>query len=60
MIEMTSSVMTTVDHDLGRMVDAEVERNGIRGVTGQRSPPLRQMGKGCGSKAITVSARRPG
>lgn len=34
-IEMAPSVMTTVDLDLGQKVGAELERNGVRLVTGQ-------------------------
>jgi NADPH-dependent 2,4-dienoyl-CoA reductase/sulfur reductase-like enzyme len=34
-IEMAPSVMTTVDPDLGQLVGAELQRNGVRVVTGQ-------------------------
>lgn len=34
-IEMTASVMTTVDPDLGQMVGEELRRNGVQVVTGQ-------------------------
>jgi NADPH-dependent 2,4-dienoyl-CoA reductase/sulfur reductase-like enzyme len=34
-IEMTCSVMTTVDPDLGQIVGVELQRNGVRVLTGQ-------------------------
>ena len=34
-IEMSGSVMTTVDPDLGQMVGAELQRNGVRVLAGQ-------------------------
>lgn len=34
-VEMTRSVMTTVDSDLGKIVGAELERNGVRVITSQ-------------------------
>lgn len=40
-IEMAPSVMTTVDPDLGQLVGAELQRNGVRVVTGQ---PISSIG----------------
>ena len=34
-VEMTHSIMTTIDPDLGKMVGAELERNGVRVITSQ-------------------------
>ena len=44
-VEMAHNVMTTVDPDLGKMVGAELERNGVRVITSQAISSIATDGK---------------
>lgn len=44
-VEMAPSVMTTLDPDLGRLVGAELQRNGVRVLTGQGISSIERNGE---------------
>ena len=44
-VEMTHSIMTTIDPELGKMIGAELERNGVRVITGQAISSIAVQGE---------------